>query len=190
MIDWNKSYSLCKRGWKQGMPETSCGGGATIESSQGRINWLSTFIKAKNIQSIVDIGCGDFNWMSQVGLGAVEYTGYDWILDPATYAFTTPTTKFIECNAATHPIEKADLVICRSVMIHLSTNEALVMLSNILNSVPKFLLITSFDVPDNNRTLHNYAPLNLELPPFNLCNPIDRIDTKGNKYLNLYQFHV
>jgi len=197
MDKWDKSYQICKTGWKQGMPETACGGGARKEKATYLIQWLSDFIKANDIQSIADIGCGDFNWMSEVAFGDAQYIGYDWVFkrDMNSLMMADPRLSFIECNAALWPLFPADLMICRSVMIHLNSEEAKLLLDNMLRSKPKYLLITSYDIPSNyGRNVVNYAPLNIELPPFGIKDPIQRVysdpENKTNKYLNLYHLNV
>ena len=38
---------------------------------------LFEFIKSENINTILDVPCGDFYWMSQMKLDHLDYTGAD-----------------------------------------------------------------------------------------------------------------
>jgi NitT/TauT family transport system substrate-binding protein len=70
-----------------GSLETPSGPGSTIEACSGIITKIPFWIDLHSIQTIVDLGCGDFHWMSQVDLENVEYEGYDIVQEAVDAAF-------------------------------------------------------------------------------------------------------
>tara|TARA_R110000772_G_scaffold2410_1_gene8312 strand:+ start:34647 stop:35249 length:603 start_codon:yes stop_codon:yes gene_type:complete len=62
-----------KKAWVEGS-----GPGSTIEYCIPLIVFLSGYIKENNIKSMVDIGCGDIQWMSNIFNNLnISYTGID-----------------------------------------------------------------------------------------------------------------
>lgn len=189
--NWDQLYNICVKGWKVGLPETKCGGGSTIENNRTTIAFMNKLIRKYDIQSIADLGCGDFNWMKQVELNNVYYVGYDWVWHTDTLQYEFDEYRHIEFrigNIATIDIIPADLVVCKDVLIHMDNDQALATLDNIKKSKARYILVTSYDVKDNERVLSNYAPMNMEKPPFNLTNKLESIETAPGKYLNLYEY--
>ena len=57
--EWNVLYNDWG-GWEG----RGSGDGSFIENNNYLIDWLQAFIQKNNIKNIVDVGCGDLQWMS------------------------------------------------------------------------------------------------------------------------------
>ena len=60
-----------------GGKETVSGSGSTLRSTRSIVKQIPFIIKKFNIKSILDVPCGDFNWMRKVDLSGVKYLGAD-----------------------------------------------------------------------------------------------------------------
>jgi len=188
--NWDQLYNICVKGWRVGLPETKCGGGSTIENNRTTIAFMNKLIRKYDIQSIADLGCGDFNWMKQVELNNVYYVGYDWVWHTDTLEYEFDEHRHIEFrvgNIATMDIIPADLVVCKDVMIHMDNDQAMEVLSNIRKSGARYMLLTSFNIPDNERVVDNFAKINMELQPFLSGEKIESLHVDHDKYLNMYK---
>ena len=100
------------------------GPGSLLENNYLLINWLQKFIRQNKIKSIVDVGCGDLQWVSAMlrSLPEVSYIG----IDGAQSLITQHTTNYPQhtflCRDITEDellIEgEYDLVICKDVLQH------------------------------------------------------------------------
>lgn len=131
------------------------------------------------VESIVDLGCGAFNWINNaLPESGVSYLGCDIVEDLVenlSIYKSNDWTKFKVLDAVIDPIPKADLVVCRSVLFHLSNDDILRAIENIKKSGSDWLLTTSFTyrglpVNEDIKT-GGFRRINLELAPFNLPSP-------------------
>jgi hypothetical protein len=75
-------------------------------------------------------------------------------------------------------LPRADLVLCRDCLVHLSYAHTLCALNNIRASGSKYLLTTTYSGRDRNSDVPtgSWRPIDLQLPPFQLPAPIRLID--------------
>ncbi len=188
---------------KDGHLESASGPGSTLETTMDTRAFIEESIQQFKITSIVDIGCGDWNWMSQLHLHGASYLGLDVVShtvlnNQAAYGDRKGVT-FKEFNAITEIPPQVDLVIIRDVLFHLSNDHAAQVLNNIRDSGSKYLLTTTFPDESENRPLENYGEnlsgwgfhkLNIELPPFNLSNPVASVFEKNeNREMRVYKIN-
>ena len=57
--------------------ETYSGPGSLLKNTENLIIELNNFIKDKHIKSIIDVPCGDFNYMKHIDLNGINYKGFD-----------------------------------------------------------------------------------------------------------------
>ena len=57
--------------------ESRSGIGSEIENTKEVLKALEHFIKEFKIKSIIDIPCGDYNWMSSMDMRNLKYQGHD-----------------------------------------------------------------------------------------------------------------
>ena len=141
---------------------------ATIILRKKIIPEIIDITKAK---SFLDIPCGDFNYMKEVNFNC-EYTGAD-ICDKIIKNNTKkyPNAKFICLDLTSDTIPKSDIVFTRDCLVHLSLEDCLKAIDNIVSSGSKYLAITSFPNCNFNEELPNFSwrwrTLNMEIEPFN-----------------------
>lgn len=175
------NYIYENKGWGAG--ESISGPGSSLEATKFLARELDFLIKKYQFKSILDIPCGDFNWMSNFDLSGIEYLGAD-IVDSLIHrnSHQFPTQKFKVLNLLKDKLPSVDLVICRDCLFHFPTDDVFRALKNIKNSGSKFLLTTSFgwkSWPNLDIQMGDFRRLNLELLPFDLPPPYERI-IEGN----------
>jgi hypothetical protein len=180
-----------------GSAESVSGMGSTLEQTQVVRQALPELVKSHAIRSMLDIPCGDFNWMQILDL-RLKYIGAD-IVEELVLAnqekYGDPDKIFMRLNLVTDELPRADLVFCRDCLFHFSFAHARQALENIKRSGAKYLLATTNIRQDNNRDIvtGEWRRLNLQRPPFNLPEPLLLIDEKSpdpaasDKHLGLWR---
>jgi hypothetical protein len=134
---------------------------------------------------LLDVPCGDLAWMSRFlkTRNDVDYTGIDIVpnlIEHHKQTFKHPAWKFETRDIVTSPLkERYDLILCRTLLQHLFTSDALKVLENFSRSGSRFLLLTTWSRIQQNDELElgEWNPgrmrrLNVELPPFSLSPPL------------------
>jgi len=132
---------------------------------------LSKLIRDLGVRSILDLPCGDFNWMSCVDLSSVQYMGGD-IVTPLIAnndsLYAQPGRKFERIDMLHDPLPKVDLILCRDGLVHLSFLDIGRALDAMKKSGSVYLLATTFTEHMRNRDIPTGAwrRLNLSIAPF------------------------
>jgi hypothetical protein len=116
--------------------------------------------------------------MNKVDMGGCTYIGAEVVqalVAKNTSQFAKTGRYFIFADITKDDLPKADLVMCRDCLIHLSFKDAKAALRNIRRSGAKYLLVTTDTSVDANRPIctGEFRSLNLQLPPFSLPPPIE-----------------
>ena len=171
--------------------ETVSGPGSTIENTAYTRFEIKNIIRKFNIKSILDIGCGDFNWMkivlSKNKKNINKYLGVDVVgslinQNIENYKNDIVDFKKVDLCQTIDNIEKNhyDLVICKEVMIHLSIENSLNLIKNLKKLGAKYLLATTFLKTENINIQDGHVyNINLFVPPFGFPEPIYVINEKG-----------
>lgn len=162
-------------------PKSRSGHGSSLITTQIVRDELSKLCASLEIKTVLDIGCGDFYWMRTVDLHGAEYIGVDIVPEMIkknceTYADEKHT--FLCLNSAEDSLPKADLVICRDVLMHLSFPTVYKVLQNIKASGSKYALMTTHLSTTRNENIvcGRHWPYKLTIAPFNLPEPIALIE--------------
>lgn len=142
------------------------------------INFIRMFIERNNIQSVVDFGCGDWQFSRFIGWAGVLYTGFDIVEDVIQNNkryFARETISFHTYTPETD-LPAADLFLCKDMFQHIPNNSIRSYL-DMFKARGRFLLITNDDWPDEGRTNTEivqvgWRPVRLDLPPFSETAPI------------------
>ncbi|MBT9382571.1 class I SAM-dependent methyltransferase [Pseudooceanicola sp. CBS1P-1] len=167
-----------------GRRESASGPGSALEAARPTLEMLARVIPEQGITSVLDLGCGDWNWMRHLGLPHVggqrlRYTGWEAseaLVSQLQDQFATPEIRFRLGDLTTEPFPQTDLVILRDVLFHLPQDMALRVLAR-LRRTTRFLITTSFLGMPENEGLNAYLtiegwgfyPINLAQPPFSLA---------------------
>ena len=106
--------------------------------------FLQNFLQQNQIKSVVDLGCGDWQFSRELNLEGIEYLG----VDVATSVIESNQKEFQASNVSFSVLReysqlpKSDLLICKDVLMHLGHEEVFKV---IREAFPKFrqILITS-----------------------------------------------
>lgn len=170
--------------------ESVSGPGSDYEQTKFLIPELEILLQDLKIKTMLDVPCGDFNWMRRVDLGKINYRGgdiVDELINQNNRKHGKDNIKFSVIDLVNDKLPKVDLVMVRDCLVHLPTEDIVKALTNIKNSKSKYFLTTNFlwDHLDSNKEIEvgGWRRLNLQHEPFNLKHPI-RIIIEGNSQSN------
>ena len=171
--------------------ETDSGDGSTLESTQSVRDALPAIIRELNIESILDIPCGDFHWMSRVDIGNASLVAADIVPELVEENRRRhPEVDFRILDACSPPLPQMDMIFCRDCLVHLSLKDALAALENFRRSGARYLMATTFpNARVNRETIQGaWRPLNLRKPPFDLDAPLEMVNERcvlrGGRYMD------
>jgi len=158
-----------------GKSESVSGPGSSFEETEITRKLISEIIEVYSIKSLADAPCGDLFWIADIADSVHVYKGFD-IVDPLVKQNISnhPNLEFERVDLVNTVIDRFDLILCRDLLVHLSNDDALKVISNFKKSGSLYLLSTTFPNQIENIDLGKkvWRPLNLELPPFSLGEPV------------------
>lgn len=185
--------------------ESLSGPGSHLNNTKVTVEYLSKFIKDNNIKSVLDLGCGDWNWFKLINLNGASYEGWDAHSDMIylnNKNYGTDKIKFSTKDIITEEYPNVDLIICRDVLFHLNLNFSTKIVEKVKRA-SKYFISTSFNSKEINNNITAYCSIknwgftiiNLNIEPFNLKEYlIDSTNEKANninnyiRYINTYKF--
>ncbi|MBV9216934.1 MAG: class I SAM-dependent methyltransferase [Acidobacteria bacterium] len=140
--------------------------------TKGYVEFLNTFLKENAIKSVVDLGCGDWQFSRSIDWGPAAYLGVDVarpIVDANRKMYSRANVRFEECSGDPKELPPADLLLVKDVLQHLSYTNIDRVLASLSNY--KFSLITNCVDPKKatvNRDIEDgdFRYLDLRLEPF------------------------
>jgi hypothetical protein len=167
--------------------ESASGPGSSLEATAAVREALPGVVEQIGARTFFDLCCGDCNWITHVSLGVDLYLGADIVPELVSENITKygrGGRQFLHLDLLTSTLPKADLVLCRDCLVHLSHEDALRGLANICRSGSTYLLATTFTERRGNATIRTgeWTPYNLQLPPFNLPKPIEVINEQCREH--------
>jgi hypothetical protein len=133
------------------------------------IKELPIVFKKFNINSILDIPCGDYNWIKNIDLTNITYIGADIVNDLIeSNKQKYNNIDFRVLDITNDKLPMVDLIFVRDCLGHLSNENVLKAIQNMKESGSKFLLATSFTKYDVNTDIENggWKCINLMISPF------------------------
>lgn len=160
-----------------GNAESRSGDGSDTSGTERIRDSLAQLVKELNIRSMLDLPCGDFNWMQLMDLEGIEYIGADVverIVDQNQERYGQTNIRFRRLDARSDSLPRVDLILCRDMLVHLSFADCSSALANFRMSGTKYLLTTTFTARDPNKDIvtGEWRPLNLQRPPFEFPRPM------------------
>lgn len=183
--------------------ESRSGKGSSLLQTRIIREEIPKLLDELRVKRLLDVPCGDWNWMRYVNLSGVQCTGGDIvrdIIDKNNKSFGKENCKFEYLDIISGPLPKADLILCRDCLVHLNFSDGLAALDQFRKSGAKWLLTTTFTERSGNAELcegNIWRPLNLEKPPYNLPKPERYLNEGcteddglfGDKCLGLWKLH-
>jgi len=170
--------------WKSGNP---------FRNTEALRREIPKIFKELGIRSFVDVGCGDFLWLSTIDWTGISYLGIDIVQDLIERNIRKyPGFNFIKMNAIEKIPSKADMIFIRSIFIHLGFPDSLKIIENVKKSGSTYMMAST---RENKKV--NYEPVclmlqhqNLLRPPFNFPKPlmlIKEMDIKTNNHMGVWK---
>jgi glycosyltransferase involved in cell wall biosynthesis len=158
--------------------ESASGVGSELSQTKVIREKLPEIFKELSIKTLLDIPCGDFNWMRTLCKEDMDYIGGDIVEDIVKKnndSYANAHTRFLLLDILTDQLPAADMLLCRDCLVHLPYSDIFKFFSNIKRSKIKYLTLTTFPEKANqnfSETCQIWRPLNMQAPPFNLPKPI------------------
>jgi SAM-dependent methyltransferase len=122
------------------------GPGSTLDATVLYRQLIERFLVEKNISTVLDIGCGDWDYCQHINWGLSKYTGLDCvesIIEFEKKTFTKENIQFMLSDVFTEPLtQNYDLIILKDVIQHWPLSRILQMLP-IFRAHAKYLLVTN-----------------------------------------------
>jgi hypothetical protein len=180
------------------------GPGSSINATKAVRESVFDLFNEYSVRTIVDIPCGDFLWLSTMDLKNLRYTGLDIVPELISELRNKYPQHQFECHdAAADSLGYFDLILCRDLLVHLTTEQALKVIDKFRESGSTYLLATTFVNQKKNVELRvpkigvGWRPLNLSIFPFNLGSPLRTVNENstegrgrfGDKSLGLWKLN-
>jgi len=163
--------------------ETVSGAASTLPETASLRAALPAIVDEERVGTLLDLPCGDFHWMQHVDLRA-HYTGADLvpeIVSANRRLYGGAKRRFVVLDAVTDPLPKADLILCRDLLVHLSLCDIAAVLRNFVASGSRLLLTSHFGSRIDNPDIEtgDFRPVNLCRAPFGLPSPRRVVDERS-----------
>jgi SAM-dependent methyltransferase len=153
------------------------GAGSTAPATMLYRAYLQQFLADHHIKSVVDAGCGDWEFSHTVDWTGIDYQGFD-IVDSVIAGdkakYEAPNVHFTAANIVETDLPPADLLIVKHVLQHLPNADVQKFLAKQLGKY-KYALITNgieartLTSPNRDVALGGYRPLDITQPPFGVA---------------------
>ena len=172
------------------------GHGSNINTEQHKllVKNFTEVINKYEINSILDMPCGDFLWIKEIiKNNQIKYLGID-IVDELIKKNLNQyksdninflTKNIIDFSENTH----FDLIIIRDLFIHINNSQIRKILHNLKKLNFKYLALNSYNNEENKDVIiGQHRKVNLLIDPFNLNKPIYSFkDYENDKFIFLYE---
>jgi glycosyltransferase involved in cell wall biosynthesis/SAM-dependent methyltransferase len=148
------------------------GVGSLPENNASYAKYISQFIDVNSVKSVVDFGCGDWQFSRLIDWRGATYTGVDLVekvIARNIEAFANSDIRF-QVFKSLEQLPSADLLLCKDVFQHLPNHLVLEYMSAFKKKFRR-LLITNDDEPEGlvNSDIQagGWRPIRLDAHPFN-----------------------
>ena len=171
--------------------ESKSGMGSTLEFTANTREQLPKIFEKYNIKRVLDVACGDFNWMKEIVDTLEYYKGTDIVqelIDRNNEKYRVEGKVEFECNDIVDefkPDGQFDAIIAKDVLVHFPTEKVIETLENFKKSGIKYVFLTHFTDIDVNVDIESFGlwrPINFRLNPFNHDAPIEIIKEEVETY--------
>lgn len=151
------------------------GEGSLDIQTVGYREFIQDFLANKKITSVVDMGCGDWQFSQLINWSEGTYQGFDVVpsvISANNEKFAQGNVSFELYSGKPADLPAADLLIVKDVLQHLPNQTVIEFLPHL--SKYKYALITNCTNPQQDDAVNDdiligdCRPLDLRLPPFNL----------------------
>ena len=171
------------------------GHGSNIGTDQYKqlINNFTNLIEKYQINSILDMPCGDFLWIKEVVKNKnIKYLGIDIVeelIKNNNLKFKDEKINFQSFDIINFNTNKEfDLVVIRDLFLHIKNSDITKIINNLKSMNIKYIALNSYDNEENiDVTIGHHRKINLLINPFNLKEPIYSFkDYENDKFFYIY----
>lgn len=151
------------------------GAGSTLAATRVYRTYLQDFLAENRIRSVVDAGCGDWEFSQAIDWTGIDYVGLDIV--PSVIAenqrrFGAAKVRFAVADIVRDELPQADLLLVKDVLQHLSNAD----IARFLAQLPRYrhVLLVNDVHPDTlsaepaDTPTGRYRPLDPTRPPYSL----------------------
>lgn len=158
----------------------SSGPGSRVDIVEPYIQFLQNFLKLNEIKSVVDVGCGDWQFAKHINWDGIDYTGIDIVGSVISYNkenYSSGNVHFVHTDFTKGVETEADVYIIKDVLQHVDNKSLDDFLSNtIRNKKARFIILVNCfaDAKDNqdNLEIGQTRPLDARTFPLKKWNPV------------------
>lgn len=172
--------------------ESVSGMGSTLARTVSTRIQLPKLFEKFQIKRLLDVACGDFNWMKKIVNYLEYYKGTDIVdklIESNIVKYGKEHIKF-EVSDLTKEFpytgEEFDAVLLKDVFVHFPNETIFSALKRIKSSGIKYIIVTNFTKIDENLDLQAFGqwrPINFSLPPFNFKKSIIDINERNESHI-------
>ncbi|HVV17711.1 MAG TPA: class I SAM-dependent methyltransferase [Polyangia bacterium] len=136
------------------------------------VRFIQSMLRLNDVRTVVDLGCGDWQFSRGIDWGTTEYLGLDvvpHIVERNRRVYGTPSVSFAVAPPEANQLPSADLLLVKDVFQHLSNRRV----QEHVAVFPKFKYVLVTNCSKKSRHLLNtdipdggFRPLDLRLAPF------------------------
>lgn len=147
------------------------GQGSSMQQTVAIRGAVPGLLKMLNVKTLLDIPCGDFNWIPTMlpELGLDKYIGADIVpelVEKNRHDYTVPgeAIYFEVLDASADRLPKVDMILCRDMLGHFNNKYVRATLKNFQASGSTWLLATTFPGRNPNADIETgeWRPIDLE----------------------------
>jgi 2-polyprenyl-3-methyl-5-hydroxy-6-metoxy-1,4-benzoquinol methylase len=198
-----------------GSKETRSGKGSEIKATTKVVKAFPAIFEKNEIIGLVDIGCGECNWVQQLFPKLAFYLGIDVvekIIEENNKKYNPSGRRFCKFANTEFPYWMADLydpgkfqaILFADVLVHLPNHVVQQYLNAIKDTEIQYIFATTFpEIKENTDVELNeiaWRPINMAIDPFNLGVPIEMLkynefyvcetgDKIKKKYIGLWKIN-
>lgn len=147
------------------------GSGSLPKTTRIYRKFIQEYIIKNKIKSVLDFGCGNWNFSKLINWRGINYLGLDvvdFVIEENRRKYTKKTIKFDVADLSNEKLPVADLIIVKDVIQHWSNKDILKIISK-LKKFKHVLITNNCGRGDTNKDIKNGQARSLDLskPPFN-----------------------
>ncbi len=153
-----------------GSDDSVSGLGSELAATARLREELPRLFAALGVRTVLDLPCGDHEWMSRVDFAGIDYLGADIVPDlVARHRERWPERRFELLDLCSSALPRVDVVLCRDCLVHLCDAQVRQAIANLKRSGSEWLLTTTFPECDGNRDIQtgDWRMINFQIAPWN-----------------------
>jgi hypothetical protein len=170
--------------------ESISGPGSSLSQTKTLREILPKILSQLKVSSVLDIPCGDFNWIKEIDLSSYSYCGADIVHEIVSSNLSNYSRRnrhFVWADITSSNLVQHDLIFCRDCLVHFSYADVFKAVINIKKSNSQYLLTTTFPGRVNKDIkTGGWRPLDLQNDPFYFPPPIKLINEQCTEEYGRY----